>query len=171
MTSESVSRRPRARRWLKEGAWIVGTIVLVLVSGLWIGAFRAPDIVGEAPEFSLLDLSGQRVRLSDFRGRTVVLSFWATWCPPCRIELPTLARFARNHPEIQMLGLSVQSPPDDLERVAADLPYPVLILDDETGRRLGIGTLPSTWVVGPDGRVTAAHSGLLFGPQLWWLTR
>jgi len=173
MDSETEVAKPRKRRskWLKELVWIVGLIVVLLISGRFIGTWRAPSLVGETPEFTLLDLDGKTVRLSDFRGKTVVLNFWATWCMPCRVELPTLSRFARKHPDIQVLGLSVQSPRKDLKRMAAELPYPTLILDDETGLRLGINALPSTFVVDPEGRVTQAHAGILFGPQLWWMTR
>ncbi len=161
----------RRRKWLKELVWIVALLGLLLVSGRLIGAWRAPDLVGEPVEFALRNLDGEIVRLSDYRGRKVVVNFWATWCMPCRVELPTLSRFARKNPELQVLGLSVQSPPDELKRVAADLPFPTLILDDETGRRLGVNALPSTLVIDEQGRVRSAHSGILFGPQLWWMTR
>ena len=161
----------RRRKWLKELLWIAVLLVLLLVSGRLIGAWRAPDLVGEPVEFALRNLDGEVVRLSDFRGRKVVVNFWATWCMPCRVELPTLSRFARKNPDLQVLGLSVQSPPDELKKVAADLPFPTLILDDETGLRLGVNALPSTLVIDEQGRVKHAHSGILFGPQLWWMTR
>ena len=164
-------RTSRRRKWLKDLLWIAGLLVVLMISGLLIGAWRAPDLVGQSPDFALRDLDGNTVRLSDFRGRKVVLNVWATWCLPCRAELPSIARFARKNPDIQVLGLSVQSPPEALKKRAAELPYPNLILDDETGLRWGVNALPSTYVVNEEGTVTAAHAGLLFGPQLWWLTR
>ncbi len=169
--NDPVKATKRRRKWLKELLWIVGLVVLLLISGRLIGAWRAPELVGEPIEFELRNLDGEIVRLSDYRGRQVVVNFWATWCMPCRVELPTLSRFARNHPELQVLGLSVQSPPEALKKVAAELPFPTLILDDETGLRLGVNALPSTLVVDEQGRVKSAHSGILFGPQLWWMTR
>ena len=166
--------RPKRRRlnwWLKEFAGWGITLAVILVAATFLGAFRAPDLVGTTPSFVLQDLDGKTVRLEDFRGRPVLINVWATWCAPCRVELPALSRFARNHPDIQVLGLSTQSPPQDLERMAADLPYPTLILDDNTAIDWKITTLPTTLFVNEEGKIIRGHSGMIFYPQLWWLTR
>ncbi len=60
-------------------------------------AAPAPVVESPAPDFSLLDLDGREIALSDFRGRSVILNFWATWCEPCRAELPLLDRIAREN--------------------------------------------------------------------------
>ena len=166
------TKRRRGFRWWRKEliGWLI-TMVVVLVVITVMSSFRAPDIVGQTPSFALQDLDGKTVRLEDFRGKPVLLNVWATWCPPCKFELPALARFARNHPDIQVLGLATASPPDDLRRMSADLPYPNLVLDDQTGLDLQVEALPTTFFLDENGKVVRGHSGILFYPQLWWLTR
>ena len=161
------------RWWARElKSWAL-MLILIVVFSLALGAFRAPDLSGEAPDFELRSLGGETVRLSDFRGRTVVLNFWATWCPPCRVELPSFVRFARNNPDIVVLGLAVQSPPEALEAMVRDqgIGYPVLLVDEALSQSYPVRSLPTTIVIGPEGRIEAAHSGILFRPMLWWMTR
>jgi thiol-disulfide isomerase/thioredoxin len=137
------------------------------------GWVRAPSLPTEAPAFTLADLHGQRVSLADFRGHTVVLNFWATWCGPCRMEIPTLSAFAAAHPDIPILGIAVDGTAAQLEKAAASfgITYPVLVADKATLSAYGIGTLPTSVIVGPDGKVRSAHTGLMLRPHLWWLTR
>ncbi|MEM1179180.1 MAG: TlpA disulfide reductase family protein [Acidobacteriota bacterium] len=167
------ARRSRGRRRLRHlGQWLL-FVTLAFTAVTVVGRLRAPALDGPAPNFALRNLDGEIVQLSDFRGQTVVLNFWATWCPPCRVELPSFARFARKNPEIAVLGLSVQSPPNDLKATVEkrEIPYPVLIVDGETAEAYGVSSLPTTIIITPEGQVRWAHSGVLFGPQLWWMTR
>ncbi|MEM8996387.1 MAG: TlpA disulfide reductase family protein, partial [Acidobacteriota bacterium] len=166
-------RRRRARRRLRHlGQWVL-FVALIFTAFTVVGRLRAPALEGPAPDFALRNLAGETVRLSDFRGQTVVLNFWATWCPPCRVELPSFVRFARKNPDIAVLGLSVQSPPDDLRSAVdeRDIPYPVLIVDADTAEAYRVTSLPTTVIITPEGQVRSAHSGVLFGPQLSWMTR
>lgn len=170
--SSTPKQRKRDLRWWRKE--LIGwglTLVVILVAATLIGHARGPDIVGETPSLTLRDLDGNTVRLEDFRGRPVLLNVWATWCPPCKVELPTLAAYARRHPEIQVLGLATQSPPADLRRMSADLPYPSLVLDDAGGLALKVRALPTTLLLDENGKVVRGHSGIVFYPQLWWLTR
>ena len=88
-------------RWLRDLGLGLALVVVVMVGMGWA---RAPDLPSEAPSFTLLDVDGNAVSLSDFAGKTVVLNFWATWCGPCRMEAPAFAGFARAHPEVPVLG-------------------------------------------------------------------
>ena len=172
-SAPSMQRKSRGQRFLRGfGRWLF-FVALIFAGFTLIGRLRAPALTGEAPNFALRDLAGQTVQLSDFRGQTVVLNFWATWCPPCRVELPSFVRFANKNPDIAVLGLSVQSPPNDLKKMVAerDIPYPILIVDGETAEKYRVTSLPTTIVITPDGQVRSAHAGVLFGPQLWWMTR
>jgi cytochrome c biogenesis protein CcmG/thiol:disulfide interchange protein DsbE len=72
----------------------------------------APQLGYLAPDFELLDFEGRAVRLSDFRGKPVLLNFWATWCPPCRKEMPDLERFHEQYGDkIAVLGINWNDPP------------------------------------------------------------
>jgi cytochrome c biogenesis protein CcmG/thiol:disulfide interchange protein DsbE len=111
--------------------------------------FTLPVVVGGAP--------GARQRLSDLRGKIVILDFWATWCPPCDIQAPILDRVARNHPEdVVVLGINVGEPPEVMKRhvVQKGLSYPMLAdLEGEVQGLYGAGTLPTLVIVDRDGKV------------------
>lgn len=136
------------------------------------GYLRAPDLPEAAPDFELQDLDGNPVRLSDFEGQTVVLNFWATWCGPCRAEAPSFSAFAEAHPDVPVLGLVADGPPNKVRAVADDLGirYRVISADPETLRAYGVSIFPTTVVVNPDGSVRWAHAGLMFRPHLAWTT-
>ncbi|MDP2313117.1 MAG: TlpA disulfide reductase family protein [Pseudomonadota bacterium] len=160
----------RASRLARELAFTAAAVV-----ALWVGVgwLRAPTLPRAAPDFALADLDGGRHTLAELRGQTVVLNFWATWCGPCRMEVPGLSAFARAHPDIPVLGIAVDGEPDALRKAAEDLgiDYLVLRADAETRKAYGVSTLPTTVIVGPDGMVRSAHAGIMIQPHLWWLTR
>ncbi|MEM6792715.1 MAG: TlpA disulfide reductase family protein [Acidobacteriota bacterium] len=171
--SSSSKGRGRTRKILKGLRHWLLFFALAFLSATAVGRWRAPSLPEAAPAFTLKTLEGQPVSLADFKGRTVVLNFWATWCPPCRVELPSFIRFARKNPDVAVLGLSVQSPPEDLRAAIEEkaIPYPVLIVDGAVAEAYGVTSLPTTVVIDSEGRVRSAHAGMLFGPQLWWMTR
>lgn len=133
-------------------SWLVtlGLCVAVLVVG---GRLRAPNVEGEAPGFTLTSLDGARHSLESLRGKRVVLNFWATWCGPCRFELPMLARWARAHPDVVVLGVAVDRDRRAVERFCADrdLPYPILWDSRGVQARYQVTTLPTTVVIPPLG--------------------
>lgn len=150
-------------------------LTIAAAIGLWllVGALRAPDLPAAAPDFSLSDLQGQTTTLSAHQGQTVVLNFWATWCGPCRVEIPAFSRFAEANPEVEVWGIAVDGSATELRRAVQQfgIRYPVLRADESVQQNYGVETLPTTVVVGPDGTVRAAHVGIMPRPQLWWLTR
>lgn len=164
---------PLTRRAGRLARELAITLVALVVLWVGIGWVRAPALPRAAPDFDLADLDGGRHTLAELRGQTVVLNFWATWCGPCRMEVPGLAAFARSHPDIPVLGIAVDGEPEALRKAAAELgmDYLVLRADDATREAYGVSTLPTTVIVGPDGMVKSAHAGLMLQPHLWWLTR
>lgn len=165
---EEAAPVPRWRRWGREALLWVGTAAVALVLLTVVGRLRAPTLQDAVPDFALQTLDGETVRLSELRGRRVLLNFWATWCGPCRVELPFLARWARNHPDTVVLALAVDRDPDDVRRLAPslDLPFPILLTDRGTQAAYGVTTLPTSVLVDADGTIHAAHTGIALGPQL-----
>ena len=145
-----------------------GTLLFGAILFHGVGQLRAPELPEVAPDFELATLDGETVRLSDLRGRTVVINFWATWCGPCRVEIPQFSSFAEAHPEVPVLGIATDGTPGELKAASKKLgiTYPVLRADAATVRAYGVDTLPTTVIVGPEGTVAAAHAGILTRPQL-----
>ena len=119
-----------------------------------------------APAFSILGLDGRAISSSDWRGKVVLLNFWATWCGPCREEIPALmALQQRYRGRVLIIGLSVDDgPPAAVRKFALDhqINYPVAIADSKVQDAYGgISQVPSTWVVNPDGNIVQEHRGQL----------
>jgi peroxiredoxin len=120
-----------------------------------------------APEFTLADLEGEVVRSADLRGKTVVIDFWATWCPPCEFQVPELNRFWESHSadgDVVVLGVSVDVDTDDVVREWAQkkgVDYRVLVGGEELARRFGALGFPTLYVLAPDGSIAVEHVGLI----------
>jgi len=131
----------------------------------------APEIGAQAPDFALRDLEGNEVRLSDYRGRTVLLTFWATWCGPCRLEMPT---FEGRYQELKddgftILGLNFDEPAEDVSafRDELGLSFPLLLDPGGSVQRLyRVRGYPSSIFVDPQGVVRIVHIGLITEGQL-----
>ena len=140
---------------------------LLLLGALFTGcrasAPKAP-VNGEAPDFSVTDLQGKKLALSDYRGKVVLLDFWATWCAPCLDEIPHFVEMQQKYaPQgFQAIGISMDDGPKPVEQFYSEhkLNYPVAIgtakLAESYGGVLG---LPVTFVVGRDGRIRKMFVG------------
>jgi thiol-disulfide isomerase/thioredoxin len=162
--------RARLAGWAHDLGW---TALLVAVTWIAAGWLRAPTLPA-TPPLDLPTLDGGRVRLTELRGRTVVVNFWATWCGPCRMEMPTLVTFAAEHPDVAVVLVAVDGTSDALRAFAQAHDVPEALIaraDGPTREAWGVGTLPTTVVVGPDGALRGAHGGIVLAPQLWWWTR
>ena len=161
------------RRLLRLALDWGGTLLFAIVLFHVVGQLRAPDLPDQAPTFTLQRLDGGTVSLESLRGKTVVLNFWATWCGPCRVEIPSLESFAADHPDIPVLGVATDAGSEGFADKVRDIgiDYTVLLDDGATSKAYGVETLPTTVIISPDGRILDAHSGILTGPQLSWMTR
>jgi len=157
----------RARLFRGAREWGLSILLAVVVFHL-VGQLRAPDLPDAAPDFDLQVLDGERVKLSQLKGQVVVLNFWAPWCGPCRAEVPQFSRFARNNPEVVVLGIATDGEPAQLRASAKKLgmDYPVVVADRATVDAYGVSTLPTTVFVDEQGAVAGAHTGMLTLPQL-----
>ncbi|NOY26959.1 MAG: redoxin domain-containing protein [Oligoflexia bacterium] len=165
---DSAPSPPLSRRVLRGLAEVLGMLLLAGVAMVVMGRLRAPSLPEQAPDFALMDLDGAPVSLSALRGRPVVLNFWATWCGPCRLEIPSFSSYADAHPDVVVLGMATDGSTAELRaaKQALGISYPVVRADDATIAAYGVTTLPTTVVVGVDGRVVAANTGIMLGPQL-----
>jgi cytochrome c biogenesis protein CcmG, thiol:disulfide interchange protein DsbE len=137
-------------------------LVLLMCFAALVCATPAPTSLlhKAAPAFTRNDLNGNRVNLRDYRGKVILLNFWATWCGPCRLELPRFAEWQKQYgPEgLQVISVSMD---DSARPVRAfvhklNLNYPVLLGDGKLGTRYGgILGLPVTFLIARDGRVSA----------------
>jgi thiol-disulfide isomerase/thioredoxin len=120
-----------------------------------------------APDFTLKDSMGRPVKLSDFKGKVVLLNFWATWCGPCKIEIPWLIEFEQQYKEQGLVVLGVSMDEEGWEVVKpyvekSKINYRVLIGDDMTAQLYGgVDSLPTSFVLDRQGRIASTHTGLV----------
>src|SRR5215469_6386491 len=120
-----------------------------------------------APDFALTSIDGKTMKLSDFRGKAVLLNFWATWCEPCKIEMPWFVDFEKKYgPEgLEVVGVAMDdASPSEISSFAQKLGvnYPVLIGKEEVGAQYGgIDYLPSTFYISRDGKILDHVFGLV----------
>jgi cytochrome c biogenesis protein CcmG, thiol:disulfide interchange protein DsbE len=117
-----------------------------------------------APDFSLPELGGQTLTLSTYRGKVVLLDFWATWCDPCREEIPRLVELQNNYRDqgLQIIGISMDDGPEPVRPFYQQfkMNYPIVMGNAKIGELYGgILGLPIAFVIGRDGRVYAKHLG------------
>jgi len=130
---------------------------------------EAPRVGRLAPDFVLRTLDGRDVRLSDYRGHVVFLNFWATWCGPCKVEMPAMERLYQDYRRQGFVILAVSSDPEGAAvtkpfRDSLELSFPIAH-DPEmvVGRMYGVRTLPVTFLIARDGMIT--HQ--IFGMRDW----
>ena len=120
----------------------------------------------QAPDFELKDVNGKTVRLSDFRGKAVMVDFWATWCGPCQIEIPWFIDFERKYKDQGFVVIGVAMDDEGWPVVKPfieqmKMNYRVVIGNDHTADLYGgIEALPTTVLIDRDGKVASTHVGL-----------
>jgi cytochrome c biogenesis protein CcmG/thiol:disulfide interchange protein DsbE len=148
-------------RWRRLGV----IVVLLAMSGTAGRAHAAPEMNKAAPEFVASELGGETFDLSKLRGKVVLVNYWATWCAPCRKEMPVLNSFYRRYREqgLEMIGISADRPQDfaRMRKVSKELAYPTATLDQVS--RNGFGPpegFPLTYVIDRDGIVRDKFIGV-----------
>lgn len=144
--------------------------VFVLIATLTQATTENPPGVGSrAPDFTARDyVNGERLRLAAQRGKVTVVTFWATWCAPCRNELPNLEKLQEylGRDKITILAVNFRDDdPDTVQRLRKDAKEAGwklhLLLDpgEQIARAYGISTIPRMYIIGKDGRIRAVHAG------------
>ena len=139
---------------------LTGSLMVIATLAHSSSVFAGGEIGQPAPALVVQELNGRQFDLAAERGKVVLINFWATWCPPCRKEIPALdAFYKRYHSDgLEMIGMSADDSHDrsDVVKMAQSLSYPVAMLGE--AKINGFGTpddIPATWVIGRDGAVHA----------------
>jgi len=169
-----VSERNSGRRNPVVLVVVAVGIALMLAFGIQkarhspVPAASAGKLQGQpAPDFTLQTLDGKTVKLSDFRGKAVLLNFWATWCEPCKVEMPWFVDFEKKYGSqgLQVLGVAMDdASPAEVSAFAQKMGvnYPVLMGKEEVGAQYGgIDYLPSTFYISRDGKILDHVFGLV----------
>jgi|SRR5712672_1448826 len=143
-------------------------VALMLYVGFHMARRSAPRIAKStvAPDFSLESLDGKSMRLSDLRGKAVLLNFWATWCGPCKIEMPWFVELQNKYGAqgLQIVGVAMDdASKEDIAKFAKDMGvnYPILIGKESIGDQYGgIPALPESFFIGRDGKMVDKIIGL-----------
>jgi peroxiredoxin len=120
-----------------------------------------------APDFSLKDSTGQTVKLSDFRGKVVLLNFWATWCEPCQVEIPWFVDLQQTYKDRDLVVIGASMDDDGWDSVKPyiekrKINYRMIIANEELSAKFGgVENLPTTFVIDREGRIAATHVGLV----------
>lgn len=155
----------------------LAVIAAVLVGCLFQGCSSSTAVVRaasvkpdkdrhEAPDFALKDSDGKTVHLTDYRGKVVMLDFWATWCPPCKIEIPWMIDLERKNKDrgFEVLGVSMDDEGWEVVKPfmrEAGMNYRVVIGNDTTAEMYGnVESLPETFLIDREGKIAAIHIGL-----------
>jgi thiol-disulfide isomerase/thioredoxin len=124
-----------------------------------------------APDFELTDLAGNRVTMAGLRGKTVVIDFWATWCPPCIFQIPILNAIQAKHGDhgVVVIGVSVDAEGLEVVKPYAEengVEYTILLGNEALARKFGAPGFPALAIVAPDGKVDSMHVGLIEEAEL-----
>ena len=173
---------------MKTAFGVIGVVVAVGLLGVACGGDGGPSASIDAPtsvfdypndmtvelirdpteldDLTMLDLDGRRIALGDLRGKVTLVNFWATWCGPCRAEIPDLIELQERYPEqLQIIGVSLDETGSATVRAFADefgMNYPVVMTTPEINNRFpGVFALPTTYILDTEGRVAQSHVGIV----------
>lgn len=139
-------------------------------AGVTASIGRTPSAGDPAPDFTLKNLEGETINLSDFKGQPVLINFWATWCGPCRIEMPIIDAMYQKYKDegFVVLAVDVQESITIVQSFVNSMGLTFPILLDLTGEIADgpyrIRAFPTSYFVGRDGEITAAHRGMMTEP-------
>jgi peroxiredoxin len=159
---------------------LVLIVVVVVVLAMLVAARRArqnraaagptlsiADVKGKsAPDFTLPTIDGKQVKLSDLRGKAVLVNFWATWCGPCKLEIPWFLDLQKQYGSqgLVILGIAMDDNPDVVPKFAQEMKidYPILIGNEAVAEQYGgVEGLPQTFYVGRDGKIVRKVAGIV----------
>jgi thiol-disulfide isomerase/thioredoxin len=150
---------------------VVEFCVLGCRSSAGAGGARPGTVNSDAPSFSLQDINGHPLDLATYRGKVVLLNFWATWCTPCRGEIPSFVQWQDSYgPQgLQIIGISMDDGPQPVREFYGKfkMNYPVAVGTDKLAQSYGgVLGLPVSFLIGRDGKVVAKYVGAVDIPTV-----
>ncbi len=176
MKTRKVIRRKRNQNRTIQIIIVIG--VVIFVSGLLMATQMSNEnglqkaITGKAiGDFSLTDLDGETISLSSYQGKYVLINAWATWCPPCRAEMPDLNAFYQQHHDegFEILAINAGDSWEEASQFAESYGLEFTVLLDQDGtviNGLGISGFPTSILVDPSGKVAMIHIGMMLPEDL-----
>lgn len=161
-------------RGMTKRVWNLFLVVVALLGGAWIQFARVPTetdlatvtaahVNFRAPDFALKTWDGKSVALSNYRGKVVLINFWATWCPPCRSEMPEIQSAAQANPDkLVVLAIDYMETPDLVKPFVEELglQFPILLdSDGAVARQYNVQGLPTSFFIDPTGIVRVTNVG------------
>lgn len=143
-----------------------------LVFSLFItSSAAAASLQGKAPDFTLKSNTGKNLKLSEFRGQVVMLNFWASWCGPCRKEMPLLDDLQKRYGKLGfiVLGVNVEEDSNKAKSLLKDIPvsFPILFDTQNTvSKQYKVSAMPSTVMIDRDGNMRYLHKGYKPGDEV-----
>jgi peroxiredoxin len=154
--------------WLFRRVTVLGACLMLAAIALGCADQSPRAISGSpkvAPDFSLIDSKGATLKLSDYRGKVVLLDFWATWCHGCRTEIPWYMEFENKYKDkgLAVIGVSMDTDWNTVKPFMAkeEMNYPVVIGNDGLLERYGSHSMPATYLIDRDGRIADYHIGVV----------
>ena len=142
------------------------TLLVVLASGFGNNPHEVPFVLEGEParDFKLVDLDGNEVSLTSFRGKPVVINFWSTWCGPCKVEHDILQIGSKKFPNVQFLGVVYQDTPEATKEYLSTRRnfYPQLLdPNSDIAMDYGVAGVPETYIIAPNGTIAAKKAGVV----------
>ncbi len=151
---------------------VTGLLMLLFVSGLVVSSVQAEELKGPAPDFTLKQRgTGNNVRLADLRGEVVMINFWASWCGPCRQEMPFIEDIYQRYKDLgfTVLGVNVDNDPKLADKLLKDIQvnFPILLdTENKLSEIYSVDAMPSTVMVDRNGNMRFLHRGYKPGYEL-----
>lgn len=153
-----------------QHSYTVHWFIILFASLLLVGIANAVSIQGKAPNFTLKSNTGKNIKLSELRGQVVLLNFWASWCGPCRQEMPLLEKLQQRYSALgfTVLGVNVEEDSSKARTLLKDIPvsFPILFDTQNTvSKQYKVSAMPSTVMIDRDGNMRYLHKGYKPGDE------
>ncbi len=148
----------------RHNATLFGRLLSAALAACFAGQLAAAAPSGPAPDFTLKSRSGENIKLSELRGQVVMINFWASWCGPCRQEMPLLDQLYQRYQPMgfTLLGVNVEEDGTAADKVLKEIPVSFPVLYDnrnQVSERYQVSAMPSTFLIDRDGQVRYLHKG------------